>query len=149
MWIGLSILMVGSQISRVHDHLVVGATGRAYLSGFTAAAWVLIGAVHLWMLIFGRVEITDTEVRSQMAFRSRSFLLSNIVGIRPAFTDGGRLIAKNVELEIARLSPDIYPHEYVKLPVDNAAGLAQALHERVPAAAYEPVGGSKLESSIA
>ena len=148
MWIGLSILMVGSQISRIYDHMATGNTGRAYISGVTAATWILIGAFYLWILLFGRVEITETEVRSQMAFSSHVFLLSNIIGIRPAFTDGGRLIAKSVELEIARLSPDIYPHEYVKVQVDDPARFAQELHERVPSAAYEPVG-TKLESSIA
>lgn len=136
-WVILAIAEIAISSARIHKHLARQQTNLIGIDEVTLAAWGVVLILWLSQFFVGRIELEQDGLRLRGILRSTRIPYFQVVGIRPVRNSRGKQILNQIELETARLSADIYPHNYVVIAVSDPQAVLRAIHEKVPAAEYE------------
>lgn len=138
-WIFLALFWLAESLDNVHRYRARHNPGQATFYEVMTVIWIIILLIYLYGLLFCRVEFDPTSLRLRIGFRSTRIPYDNIVAARPVLTSKGKIIPHQVELETARLSPSIYPHDYRRIAVADPDAFIRALRDKAPHAEQEPV----------
>ncbi|SDF24666.1 hypothetical protein [Terriglobus roseus] len=128
----MALLWLYITSSRVrHEH-----PGHPFQSAFDITCLVifyLAVAFNLWIIFFAYVEIDGGFLKiTTVPFRSRMIPLLSVVSADHAHTKYLRLRKYSVELGIAPLGAEVYPHRYMTLRMPEADQFLQAIQPHLP-----------------
>jgi hypothetical protein len=133
MWIGIGILQVSTTTLRRHDHIISGPTFRNATGIFVVIIWCLLIALYSTKSLFGGWQFTTDALNFHwLGNHGTKIPYNSIVAVRPQ-PDA------NLEIETARVSRDIYPHNYVIIAPKDRTGFLQALRSHLPPEVFEAV----------
>ncbi len=137
-WVFLTLFWVALTADSVHRDLVRHRTGQLHFHEFTLLFFVAILFIHVYLYLFSCIELEPATLFLRRGLGGGTRIpYNNIVAVRPVQTANGRPIPNQVEIETARLSRDIYPHNYHRIAVADPRALAASLREKAPQAEYE------------
>ncbi len=119
-WIVMTSLNLHRDLNKHHDYDAVFHI--VTLIVFTSAL-----ALHIYFFFSGNITLDADTLTIRHSLRPLTLPYSAVVDAQPAFTPAGKILTHVVELEIARLAPDIYPHEYRKLYLSDPDAFLEAL----------------------
>jgi hypothetical protein len=136
-WLLFVLLWVALDVDNLRRARIHHDTGQAHFHEVILLIWIAIALLHLYVYFFGRIELEPATLFLRHGFWGRRIPYDNIVAVRPAETPKGKPLPHQIEIETARLSRDIYPHDYRRLAVSDPRALAASLREKAPQAEYE------------
>jgi len=128
----ISLVWVIFSADRLTSHSVYSHSYRRWLTVITLTLWLLCLCMNVLFYLSGKVQFTERSLRIRQGLRSVFIPYSSIVSFHQASDSKGKLKRNVVELEVAKLSHDLYPHQYKELHLKDMAGFLAALQQRVP-----------------
>lgn len=131
-WIGLCLLQIATRPGRLH-HLSRTNSAWAIVDGISLAIWIcllILYAVQPWTNFWS---VTPAGIRYRKLWVTREIPFTRIAAIRPADLLGG-----NVEIEVAPVDKDVYPHEYIPASPRNLEVFLKAVATYAPQTLTEP-----------
>jgi hypothetical protein len=136
-WLLLVLFWVALMADNLHRDRIRHDTGQAHFHEVMLLIWIAIAFLHLWVYFLGRIELEPATLFLRHGFWGARIPYDNIVAVRRVETAKGKPVPHQVEIETARLSRDIYPHDYRRLAVSDPRALTASLREKAPQAEYE------------
>lgn len=137
MWIGIGILQIVTTIFRLRDHINSGHRFRNASDIFVVILWSLLISLYATKSFFGGWQFTTDGLNFNWFGRqTKKIPFNTIVAVRPQ-PDAKK--SANLEIETARVSPDIYPHNYVVIAPKDRNGFLGALRFHLPPDVFESV----------
>jgi hypothetical protein len=125
-WIVLSTLNLQKDLKRHHSY-------EAGFHIFGLVVFTAALALHLYFWFFGSITLSHDTIVIRQSFRPLTLPYSAIVAAQPTFTPSGKTVPHVVELEIARLSPEVYPHEYRNVYLRDSDAFLEAVRAHLHA----------------
>jgi hypothetical protein len=119
-WIVLSAFNLHRDMNRHHRYDAVFHAVCLFI--FVSAL-----ALHIYLFFSGSITLDEETLTFRQSLRPLTLPYAAIVDAQPAFTPAGKMLTHMVELEIARVAPDIYPHEYRKVYLSDPDDFLEAL----------------------
>ncbi|WP_047487013.1 hypothetical protein [Terriglobus sp. TAA 43] len=128
----ISLVWVIFSADRLTSHSVYSLSYRRWLTVIALTLWLLCLCMNVLFYLSGKVQFTERSLRIRQGLRSVFIPYSSIVSFQQACDGKGKLKRNVVELEVAKLSHDLYPHQYKELHLKDMPGFLAALQQRVP-----------------
>jgi len=92
---------------------------------------LIFGGLVLLKPVYDYWEVHASFLRHRFLWRSKDIPFNSVVAVRPAVVSD-KVSAKNLEVEVAKVSPTVYPHSYLILKLYNRDGFIQAIRATAP-----------------
>ena len=93
--------------------------------------WIAALLLHLWIMFFSTVEVAAESLRLRLGFHPVMIPYTSIVAVTPVCDAKGNVKPKTLEIEIAKLGRDIYPHAYRELRFADPDAFLTALRPHI------------------
>lgn len=125
---------VTSSMNLAHDVKQHKMSGTIF-HGVCLLIFVTALAFHVYFFFNGSIDLNNDSLTIKQGISPLTLPYTSVVNAGPAFTSAGKMMTHVVEIEIARISPDIYPHEYRKVYLRDPDAFLDALrsHLKQPA----------------
>jgi hypothetical protein len=136
-WICFALLQIANVGDRIYRHK---NSGNGFLSWSDIAfliVWCIILLLYATKPFFAEWRFTaDALVFHWFGIHNKKIAYRTIVAVRPQ--PSAKHPAK-LEIETARVSADVYPHNYVVIAPRDKNGFLEALRSHLPPQAFEAV----------
>jgi hypothetical protein len=136
-WLVLAIFQVALNFLRWRQQQAKGGSYLGIASEIVAVLWALVFVGYLLGPVWNYWEFDANCVRIREFWRTKQIPYHSIVAVRNTLGLSDKPERRRLEIETARISASIYPHDYlvVDTPTDRDAFL-QALRDRAPEAEF-------------
>lgn len=138
LWVLSLFLGIALTIVNLHHDIARHRTGWAYSDEMVLAIFIISFFIPVYAWLFSRIEFEPDALRFHNGFNSRRIPYREIVAVRTV-QKKGRPVPRQLEIETAPVSADIYPHNYLVYVVSDPSAVMQAIHDKAPAAEYGPL----------
>jgi hypothetical protein len=132
-WLQIAIcigwILISSDNVQRHSRYFHSFDRRFY--GVALVFWISALLIHLWVMFFSTVEVTSESLRLRLGFHPILIPYASIVAVTPVCDAKGNIRPNTIEIEVAKLGRDIYPHTYRELRIAKLDAFLAALQPHI------------------